>query len=142
MLQPGTLTSTSLGRVRVSSAVCAITLPPGSPPGRHYTQVPRVLLPEHARPRPSPPRDTLPRTLLSPPPCPCLLPTPQHLLPPRQHPYTVRPTTRETPLWHRPSPPFPHVWPLPSCACPPPRTQPQTRAPVPRPPLRRGRRSS
>ena len=66
MLQPGTLTSTSLGRVRVSSAVCAITSPPGSPPERHYTQVQRVLPPEHARPRPNPPRDTPPRTLVSP----------------------------------------------------------------------------
>src|SRR5215211_2151942 len=55
MLQPGTLTSTSLGRVRVSSAVCAITSPPGSPLERHYTQVPRVLPPEHVRPLPNPP---------------------------------------------------------------------------------------
>src|SRR5688500_7079473 len=126
MLQPGTLTSTSLGRVRVSSAVCAITSPPGSPPERHYTQVPRVLPPENARPLPNPSWDTSPRTPLSPPPCPYWLSSPQHLLLPQQHPYTERPTTRETPLWHRLSPPFPHVWPLPSRACPPPRTQPKT----------------
>src|ERR671917_168766 len=102
MLQPGTLTSTSLGRLRVSSAVCAITPPPGSPPGRHYTPLPRVLPPEHVRPRPNPPQDTPPRTLVSPPPCPCWRPTPPHL--------TLSP--------HRPSPPFLHVWPLPLRACP------------------------
>src|ERR671921_475073 len=69
MLQPGTLTSTSLGRVRVSSAVCAITSPPGSPLQRHYTQVPRVLPLEPAQPRPSQPRDIPPHTPVSPPPC-------------------------------------------------------------------------
>src|SRR5215207_1452100 len=106
MLQPGTLTSTSLGRVRVSSAVCAITSPPGSPPGRHYTQVPRVLPPEHVRPRTNPPQDTPPRTPLSPPLCPCWRTTPEPL------------------SGHRPSPPFPHVWPLLSRACPAPRTPP------------------
>src|SRR5215216_4516977 len=105
MLQPGTLTSTSLGRVRVSSAEYAITSPPGSPPERHYTQVPRVLPPEHVRPLPNPPQDTPPRTPVSPPPCPCWLPTPQ-----------------ETLSEHRPSPPFPRVWLLPSRACAVPRT--------------------
>src|SRR5919112_1695009 len=109
MLHPGTLTSTSLGRVRVSSAVCAIMSPPGSPPGRHYTQVPRVLPPAHARPRPNPPQDTFPRTLVSPPPCPCWRPTPPRLTPPPQHPCTEWPTTRETLSGHRPSPPFPRV---------------------------------
>ena len=94
MLQPGTLTSTSLGRVRVSSAVSAITSPPGSPPERHYTQVPRVLPPEHARPRPNPPRDTPPRTPVSPPPCPCWRPTPPHPPLSEQHPYTEGPTIR------------------------------------------------
>src|SRR5215218_4728398 len=118
MLHPGTLTSTSLGRVRVSSAVCAITSPPGSPPGRHYTQVPRVLPPEHVRPRPNLPRDTPPRTPLSPPPCPCWRPAPPHLTPSPQHPYTEGPTTQEPPLPHRPSPPFPRVWPIPSRASP------------------------
>src|SRR5215217_8254840 len=106
MLQPGTLTSTSLGRVRVSSAVCAITSPPGSPLGRHYTQVPRVLPPEHVRPRPNPPQDTPSRTLVSPPPCPCWRLTPPHLTPSQQHPYREWPTTQETLLGHRPSPPF------------------------------------
>ena len=52
--------------MRVSSAVSAITSPPGSPPERHYTQVPRVLPPEHGRPRPNPRRDTPPRTPVSP----------------------------------------------------------------------------
>src|SRR5215216_3243941 len=122
MLQPGTLTSTSLGRVRVSSAVCAITSPPGSPLGRHYTRVPRVLPPEHVRPRPNPPQDTPSRTLVSPPPCPCWRLTPPHLTPSQQHPYRERPTTQETLLGHRPSPPFPRVWLLPSRACPAPRT--------------------
>src|SRR5215218_7332202 len=106
MLQPGTLTSTSLGRVRVSSAVCAITSPPGSPLERHYTQVPRVLPPEHVRPLPNPPQDTPPRTLVSPPPCPCWRPGPPHQTPSQRHPYTAWPTTRETLSGHRPSPPF------------------------------------
>src|SRR5215211_1493039 len=95
MLQPGTLTSTSLGRVRVSSAVCAITSPPGSPLGRHYTQVQRVLPPEPALPRPNPPPDTPPRTLVSPPPCPCWRPTPPHLTQSPRHLYTEGPATRE-----------------------------------------------
>src|SRR5215203_3630180 len=112
MLQPGTLTSTSLGRVRVSSAVCAITSPPGSPLERHYTQVPRVLPPGHVRPRPNPPQDTPPRTLVSPP----------HLTPSQLHPCTGWPTTQGTLLGHRPLPPFPRVWLLPSRACPAPGT--------------------
>src|SRR5215218_10428902 len=109
MLQPGTLTSTSLGRVRVSSTVCAITSPPGSPLERHYTQVPRVLPPEHVRPRSNPPQDIPPRTLVSPPPCPCWQPIPQHLTLSQRHPYTEWPTTREILSGHCPSQPFPRV---------------------------------
>src|SRR5215210_5780365 len=118
MLQPGTLTSTSLGRIRVSSAVCTITPPPGSPPGRHYTQVSRALPPEHVRPPTNPPPDTSPRTQVSPPPCPCW--TQAHLHPPLspQHPYTEGPAIQVTLLPPRPSPLFPRVWPLPSRACP------------------------
>src|SRR4029453_3346376 len=109
MLQPGTLTSTSLGRVRVSSAEYAITSPPGSPPERHYTQVPRVLPPEHVRPLPNQPQDTPPRTSVSPPLCPCWRPTPPHPTPSQRHPYTEWPTTQETLSGHHPSPPFPRV---------------------------------
>src|SRR5688500_1685841 len=105
MLQPGTLTSTSLGRVRVSSAVSAITSPPGSPPERHYTQVPRVLPPERARPRPNPRQHTPPRTPLSPPPCPCWRPALPHPTLSEQHPCTEGPTIREIPSPRRPSPP-------------------------------------
>src|SRR5215216_616409 len=142
MLQPGTLTSTSLGRVRVSSAVCAITLPPGSPPGRHYTQVPRVLPQEHVRPRPNPPQDTPPRTPLSPPLCPCWRPTPGHLIRSPQHPYTGWPTTPEPLSGHRPFPPSPPVLPLLLPACSASRTPPLTRAPAPPLTLRHARRSS
>src|SRR5215217_7820785 len=134
MLQPGTLTSTSLGRVRVSSAEYAITSPPGSPPERHYTQVPRVLPPEHVRPLPNPPQDTPPRTPVSPPPCPCSRPTPPHLTPSQRHPYTEWPTTQETLSGPCPSPPFPRVWLLPSRACPVPRTPLYTRVPAVRQP--------
>src|SRR5215217_6584214 len=98
MLQPGTLTSTSLGRVRVSSAVCAIT----SPPGRHYTQVLRVLLPELARPPSNPPPDTPPRTLVSLPPYPCWRLAPLHLPLSPQHLYTEGLTAPETLLPRRP----------------------------------------
>src|SRR5215212_5614782 len=118
MLHPGTLTSTSLGRVRVSSAVCAITSPPGSPPGRHYTQVPRVLPPQRPRLRSSPPPDILPRTSESRLPCPCwrrVLPRPTLLL---QRPYTGGPATRGTRSGRHPSPPFPRVWPHPWRVCP------------------------
>src|ERR671912_3003881 len=111
MLQPGTLTSTSLGRVRVSPIVCAITSPPGSPPGRHYTQVQPLLPPEYAPHLPSLPPDTPPHTLLSPPPCPCWRPDPPHLPLSWQHLYTVAPITLETLLPRRPAPPFPRVWP-------------------------------
>src|SRR5919199_6163203 len=96
MLQPGTLTSTSLGRVRVSSAVCAITSPPESPPERHYTQVPRVLPLMSAQPQPNPPPDTPPHTPLSRPPCPYWRPAPLHLPLSTQHLYTRGPATRET----------------------------------------------
>src|SRR5215208_2623598 len=96
MLQPGTLTSTSLGRVRVSSAVCAITSPPGSPPERHYTQWPRALPPEHSRPRPNQPPDTPPHPLVSHPPCPCWRQAPVHLTLLLRRPYTEVPATRET----------------------------------------------
>src|ERR687889_2777825 len=102
MLQPGTLTSTSLGRVRVSSAVYAITSPPGSPPGRHYTQVPRALPPEPAQPLTNPPQDTPPRTLVSPPPCPNWRLTPPHLTPSQRQPCTGWPTTQGTHSGHRP----------------------------------------
>src|SRR5215213_2048507 len=118
MLHPGTLTSTSLGRVRVSSAVCAITSPPRSPPKRHYTQVPRVLPPGLARHRPNPPPDTPPHTLLSPPPYPCWRPAPPRLTLTPQHLYTGGSVTRETLSPLRPSPPSPRVWPRPSRACP------------------------
>src|SRR5215211_7674214 len=118
MLHPGTLTSTSLGRVRVSSAVCAITSPPGSPPGRHYTQVPRVLPPGYARPRPNPLPDTPPHTFLSPPPCPCWRPVPPRPTLSPRHLYTEEPATREPLLPRHPSPPFLRVWHRPSCACP------------------------
>src|ERR687893_682801 len=114
MLQPGTLTSTSLGRVRVSSAVYAITSPPGSPPGRHYTQVPRALPPEPAQPLTNPPQDTPPRTLVSPPPCPNWPRDPRHQPLSPQHPCTEGPTTQEPLLPPHPSPPFPCVWPRPS----------------------------
>src|SRR5215210_1885065 len=159
MLQPGTLTSTSRGRVRVSSAVCAIASPPGSPPERHYTQVRRALPPQHARHRPSPPPDIPLRTLVSPPPCPCWRPAPARppLLP--QRPCTGGPATRETPSGRYPSPPFPRVWPHPWRVCriskqgprsfPGGRSKPLlrrvppgTRAPLLHPPLRHGPRSS
>src|SRR5918993_2382606 len=118
MLQPGTLTSTSLGRVRLPSAVCAITSPPGSPPERHYTQVRRALPPQHARSRPSSPPDTPLRPLVSPLPCPCWRPVPARptLLP--QRPCTGGPATRETPSGRHPSPPCPRAWPHPWRVCP------------------------
>src|SRR5215203_1121210 len=97
MLQPGTLTSTSLGRVRVSSAVCAITSPPGSPPKRHYTQVRHVLPLKLARRRPNPPPDTPPHTLLSPPPCPYWRQAPPRPTLSPRHLYTEEPATRGPP---------------------------------------------
>src|SRR5215208_7307316 len=142
MLQPGTLTSTSLGRVRVSSAVCAIASPPGSPPKRYYTQVPRVLPLGHAPPPPSPPQDTPPRTLVSPPPCPCWLPAPPH---PTLSPPHLGKEVRTTPgprVPRRSSPSSPHVWPPPSHAGPAPRTAQRAHAPEPRPPLLHDLRSS
>src|SRR5918993_3023572 len=142
MLQPGTLTSTSLGRVRVSSTVCAITSPPGSPPGRHYTQVQTLLPPEHAPHLPSPPPDTPLHTVLSPPPCLSWQPGPQHLPVSWLHPCTEGPMTPGTRVPRRPLPPFPRVWPLPWHAGPAPRTAQGSPAPARRLPLRRGPRSS
>src|SRR5918994_6431594 len=142
MLQPGTLTSTSLGRVRVSSAVCAITSPPGSPPGRHYTQVSPLLPPEHARPRPNQPQGNPPRTFLSPQPCPCWRPGPPHLPLSSQHLYTEGPITPGTHVPRRPSPPCPRVWLLSWHAGPAPRPAQGTPAPAHRLPPRRGQRSS
>src|ERR671916_211145 len=60
-------TSTSLGRVLVLSAVSAIAPPPGSPPGRHYTQAPPGLPPTPTPPRPSRPRDARPPLPSTPP---------------------------------------------------------------------------
>src|SRR5829696_3604090 len=110
MLQPGTLTSTSLGRVRVSSAVCAITSPPGSPPEIHYTQLRHALPPQHVRSRPNPLPDIPLRTLVSPPLCPCRRPPPPRptLLPRRPGPGA--PATRGTPPARQPSLPCPRVW--------------------------------
>src|SRR5215207_6541969 len=106
MLQPGTLTSTSLGRVRVSSAVCAITSPPESPPKRHYTQVPSVLPLGPVQPRPNLPRDTPLRAPVSPPPClrSRPVPPPRTLWPP--HPCKGGRATQGTREPRRPSPPF------------------------------------
>src|SRR5215213_1057686 len=132
MLQPGTLTSTSLGRVRVSSAVCAITSPPGSPPEIHYTQVRHALPPQHVRSRPNPLPDIPLRTLVSPPLCPCWLPVPARptLLPP--HPWRVCPAWKQGPRSFPGAPSKPlHR-----------RGQPGTHAPLLRPPLRHGPRSS